>query len=260
MNYPFCLISVFTKEPDLIGNISAVVELTDSLSKEEMQRIARDLNQPATTFIRRKENDTTWQVHWFAPDAEIPLCGHGSAAAIVYLSRSIKEEIRLVSDNGILSGVAESDHFSLTLPVGKIFDSTEPPKEISQALGVHALDYCTTSDKDIVLVKNEEELKNMRPNFAQLKQLKPFGYAVTAKGDTVDFVSRTLVPKVKQLEDHATGSSHTVLLPYWQERLKKSQFETKQLSPRGGFFTCFINSTSVILKGHFKFIAKGELF
>lgn len=255
MNYPYHLISVFTKEPHFLGNISAVVELPQEISSKEMQQIANDLNQPASTFIW-KENDT-WRVRWFAPDAEIELCGHGAAAAICFLAEKSNHSFTLKSRQNSISGKVNNNIFSIELPIGKVEKAIPPIQKLEEALGVSIKEYLPTNDKDIVLLEKEQDLREMNPNFSWLKKLTPFGYAVTAKGDAVDFVSRTLVPKVQQLEDHATGSSHTVLLPYWKEKLHKNQLTAKQLSPRGGFFSCSVKEKVVVLSGGYKKLASG---
>ena len=84
-------------------------------------------------------------------------------------------------------------------------------------------------------------------------------YSVTALGDEVDFVSRTLIPHVQQLEDPATGSSHAALTPFWRERLKKDRMVAHQLSKRGGKFVCEMENEQVKLTGSFSMLAKGEL-
>ncbi len=97
----------------------------------------------------------------------------------------------------------------------------------------------------------------MRPDFAKLRESEIFGYAVTAPGDQVDFVSRTIVPHVQQLEDHATGSSHAALTPFWAERLNKNQMQALQLSRRGGRFVCSLEGDQVTLEGKFSVLARG---
>lgn len=44
---------------------------------------------------------------------------------------------------------------------------------------------------------------------------------VTAPGKNVDFISRFFAPSVGVNEDPVTGSTHTLLGPYWSEKLKK---------------------------------------
>ena len=251
----FELISVFTaEERRCLGNISAVLWLDQPLPKVEMQAIAADLNQPASTFLW-KENDQI-QIRWFAPDGEISLCGHGTAAAVVWLQRHRKMET-LHYQAGQVEGQLNDAKFSIDLEPIEIIDHGNAPAGLAEALGVPVLDYFSTRNKDIVLVENEQLLRSMQPRWQELAQLAPFGYAVTAPGESVDFVSRTLVPKVKQLEDHATGSSHAALFPFWAERISKKQMTARQLSPRVGFFKGEMGLSKIRLSGQFRIIAQG---
>jgi len=93
--------------------------------------------------------------------------------------------------------------------------------------------------------------------FALLRTSEIFGYAVTALGDESDFVSRTLVPHVHQLEDPATGSSHAALAPFWSKRLNKSKMTAYQLSSRGGKFNIRLENNLVNLSGEFQCLSSG---
>jgi PhzF family phenazine biosynthesis protein len=253
----FWLITVFSqRDQNILGNVSAVVHLNDEIQNEKMQLIANDLNQPATTFIWQK--DGKWNIRWFAPDAEIPLCGHGTMAAVA-LFHSLEKSIPTFNyANGQVGGFKENAKIYAELTRGN-FKASPTPNGLEEALGVEIVEHYASSDKNIVVLNSEKELLGMKPNFDALKKLKPFGYAVTAKGEQVDFVSRTLVPKVQQLEDHATGSSHTVLVPFWAERLKKNQLSSQQLSRRGGKFECRLSDDSVILGGEYEIVGYGEI-
>ena len=238
MKVPFTLVAVAVDEKlGFRGNISAVVLLSEPLDKQTLQRIANDLNQPATTFLWKEKEKM--RVRWFAPDAEIGLCGHGSLAAFSVLN----QEQELSSSADTIKGKPLSERkVEIELSAIPVVKKLEVPSVLTEGLGVEVLEYYETKNKNIVVVKNETVLREMKPNFQKLRESKTFGYAVTAKGDEVDFVSRTLVPHVQQLEDHATGSSHGVLTPFWSERLNKENMNARQLSPRGGAFEVSIVS------------------
>lgn len=243
------------------GNVSAVIWLENPLPDEQFQTIASDLNQPATTFLW-KENDAI-RVRWFAPDAEIGLCGHGSMAALYYLHRyqNLEEGIQLVSKaGGKLQGYANGDStYTLQLDAIPSQQPTAAPPGLGQALGKPIVAYFPTANKHIVLLEDEDAVSSMKPDFSALREIEVFGYAVTAPGKDSDFVSRTLVPHVQQLEDHATGSSHAALVPFWANQLGKNELNALQLSPRGGYFQGISKNNSVSLKGYCRLIAEGEL-
>ena len=61
---------------------------------------------------------------------------------------------------------------------------------------------------------------------------------VTAPGEKVDFVSRFFAPSKGINEDPVTGSAHTILTPYWADRLGKVNLHALQVSKRGGELWC----------------------
>lgn len=262
MPFPFQIISVFTA-PKLgyAGNPSAVVLLEEALPEMELQAVASDLNQPATTFLWPRDDARQFGVRWFAPDGEIDLCGHGTAAAMAFLKQHYQQsEAELhYGKNGRLRGGVTDDQVWFYVQPFAIIARQDPPEGLEEALGVPLLEYLTTPGKNLVVVESEAALAAMRPDFSALARLEPFAYAVTAPGDEVDFVSRTLVPKVQQLEDHATGSSHAALAPFWSERFRKNKLTARQLSRRGGQFHCTIGHTKILLSGTYRRVAQGEL-
>jgi predicted PhzF superfamily epimerase YddE/YHI9 len=261
MPYPFSLIEVFNDSTqNLKGNTSTVVWLEASLNDEAMQAIAADFNQPATTFLWPAEDASAFHVRWFAPDAEIGLCGHGSLAAVAFLAeeKNVTEEVTLLFRDGKLSGKKTDDEScNIRLDAIPVIGEEAVSEVLKAGLGVKVKAHFRTNNKNIVLLEDEATLKNMRPDFAKLRESEIFGYAVTAPGDQVDFVSRTIVPHVQQLEDHATGSSHAALTPFWAERLNKNQMQALQLSRRGGRFVCSLEGDQVTLEGKFSVLARG---
>lgn len=257
MQIPYKIISVFIDEKNgLRGNTTAVVKLERALTEEHMQLIAEDFNQPATTYIW--EEDGHFKVRWFAPDAEIGLCGHGAMGAIAFLGSADQEELFFPAGS-VYGQVVSQNTAKIWLQPIPTTKKLKKPEALIKGLGIEVLEYYKTDNKNIIVVESEAALRKMEPNFAVLRELETFGYTVTAPGDDVDFVSRTLVPHVQQLEDPATGSSHAALTPFWAERLKKDRLVARQLSKRGGAFVCEMANEMVALEGQFKILAEGTL-
>ena len=60
------------------GNPAGVV-ISDALpSREDMQRVAREVGYSETAFAAR--DGDLWQVRYFAPESEVPFCGHATIA------------------------------------------------------------------------------------------------------------------------------------------------------------------------------------
>ncbi|MES2435247.1 MAG: PhzF family phenazine biosynthesis protein [Pseudomonadota bacterium] len=67
------------------GNPAGVV-IGDALpSRDDMQRIAREVGYSETAFAAR--DGDLWQVRYFAPDSEVPFCGHATIALGCALGR-----------------------------------------------------------------------------------------------------------------------------------------------------------------------------
>ncbi|MGF1638169.1 MAG: PhzF family phenazine biosynthesis protein [Cyclobacteriaceae bacterium] len=259
---PYKLMAVFTDSKNsLRGNVSAVVECNELLSTQKMQAIAADLNQPATTFITKLEAEQHL-ISWFAPDAEIMLCGHGTAAATAFFAGENQgKDFRFQYAEGEIHGkIEDNQRISIFLDAIPVIRPLSIPKELSEGLGIEIESYFETSNKNIVLAKSENDVATMKPDFDVLRKMETFAYAVTAKGEKVDFVSRTFIPHVQQLEDPATGSSHAALAPFWAEILGKNEMESRQLSKRGGKFLISLHNNIVQLNCESEILAEGFVY
>ena len=64
------------------GNAASVVLDAQGLSEDEMQRIAREMNNSETAFILPPDGDDhELNVRYFTPSVEVPFCGHATIAA-----------------------------------------------------------------------------------------------------------------------------------------------------------------------------------
>lgn len=266
--FPFATINVFSNSNlNALGNPSAVILLDKDVSDDKLQSIATELHQPATTFLWKTEKENEFSIRWFAPDAEIGLCGHGAMAATVFLSELFpaivfNSGLRLIKDNTIIEGGLDSDnrHFIILKNI-KRSENQQPPAGLEKALVQNIVEYYPTDNKHIVLLENEASLTQMQPDFEALRKIDVFGYSVTApSSQNDDFVCRTLVPHVQQLEDHATGSTQAVLVDFWANKLSKSELVSRQLSARGGYFKAIHNEENFKLIAHSYYTTKGTFF
>ena len=84
---------------------------------------------------------------------------------------------------------------------------------------------------------------------------------VTAPGfDKYDCVSRTFAPKMNLPEDPVCGSGHCHIIPYWANKLGKTELTARQASPRGGILYCKLEKDRVIMAGRAALYAKSELY
>ena len=80
-------VDVFTKRP-FCGNPLAVFPEADSLTKGQMQLLAKEMNLSETTFVVRpsKGSKADFRVRIFVPDNEIPYAGHPTIGTFYVLA------------------------------------------------------------------------------------------------------------------------------------------------------------------------------
>jgi len=241
------------------GNPAAVVPLNEWLTDETMQQIAMENNLSETAFFI-PENDH-FHIRWFTPKTEVNLCGHATlgTAHILFNELAFKGElIEFKSKSGPLEVTKSGDKLQLDFPADPVsLEDTNP--EIETALGANPIATYKGKTKHLFLFDKEETIRAMKPNFHLLKQTEARGIIVTAKGSTVDFVSRFFAPKVGIDEDPVTGSAHTLLVPFWANRLNKTELTAQQLSERGGQLWCTLSGDRVLIAGKAVTYMKGEI-
>jgi predicted PhzF superfamily epimerase YddE/YHI9 len=112
----------------------------------------------------------------------------------------------------------------------------------------------------VLVFENETQIKNLKVDLLQIAKLDARGVMVTAKGDSVDFVSRFFAPQSGIDEDPVTGSAHTTLAPYWAKELGKTELTAIQLSERKGYLQCRVLGDRVEISGEGRLYMRGEIF
>lgn len=241
------------------GNQAGVCLLEEWLSDDLMQNIAAENNLAETAFVVRRENH--YDLRWFTPEVEIDLCGHATLASAFIIVNFVDPDARAINFHtlsGILSVVKKDELYEMDFPARKP-EPVEKTLLMQQAIGVPVQEAHLSRDL-LLLVENEQQVKTIQPNFELLKQL-PDGFAVivTAKGEQVDFVSRFFAPKAGIPEDPVTGSSHSTLIPFWSEKLNKSEMVARQLSKRGGTLFCKNDGERVKIAGKAALYLQGTI-
>lgn len=241
------------------GNPAAVVPLESWLPTELMQQIAMENNLSETAFIVKEGNDH-YSIRWFTPKTEVDLCGHATLASAHVLFNhigTIGSKVTFDSNSGELSATKRSDFIWLDFP-SKPPKPVSMPKQIPEAFGVMPI-YTGLNTDLLVVVDSERTVASVRPDMRIIKQIDARGVILTAKGNQEDFVSRFFAPSVGVPEDPVTGSSHTVLTPYWASKLGKNELNARQISERGGRLKCRLDNDRVLIGGMAVTYLKGEI-
>jgi PhzF family phenazine biosynthesis protein len=243
---PFFQVDAFADRP-LAGNPAAVIPLDRWLDAGLMQAIAAENNLSETAFtVPSEENDADYDLRWFTPTTEVPLCGHATLASAHVLIRG--EEIRFSTRSGVLTVSRDGDLLRLDLPATLVEPSELPGLE--KALRTSGETYAGSGSESvaIILLDDEQAVRSVAPDFAALRDF-PELVIVTAPGDEQDIASRVFAVPVGIDEDPVTGAAHAALVPFWTKRLGRHEFTALQASRRGGMLHCRQAGARVILGG-----------
>lgn len=269
MTLPLYQVDAFARRA-FAGNPAAVCPLPAGQPWPDaalMQQIAAENNLAETAFFRPSAMSSgEFDLRWFTPAAEIDLCGHATLAAAHVLFQHQHfdgETITFHTLSGPLRVRRTAADGRLTLD----FPSRPPrplpalPAGLAAALG-GAVPTQALAARDLVAVfETEAQVRALAPDFARLLALDYIGIIATAPATdaATDFVSRFFGPRVGVPEDPVTGSAHSSLIPYWAERLGRSELKARQISARGGELWCALRGERVDIGGYAVTYLRGEI-
>ena len=242
------------------GNPAAVCIPDQVLDEGMMQTIARENNLSETAFAVPEGEG--WRLRWFTPAMEIDLCGHATLAAAYVITQFVAPGLDTVAFE-TLSGrltvrkrgeLLEMDFPTYTLKQLEVTDA------IADALGARPTEVWRA--RDLVCVFDDPEtVIGLNPDQEKLKGLKGALMQVTAPGTGTEYdcISRSFAPKMGVPEDPVCGSGHCHIIPYWADKLGKTELVARQASPRGGTLYCRLEGDRVILAGRAALYARSEL-
>jgi PhzF family phenazine biosynthesis protein len=256
-------VDAFTNQP-FAGNPAAVCILPTPQDDAWMQNVAQEMNLSETAFLVRK--DDGFQLRWFTPTVEVPLCGHATLASahVLWLEAHLlpDEVARFHTKSGVLIAKRQGEWIELDFPVNHSQATVAPP-ELSQALGVPYKSVLQNSLGYLVEVESENLVRQMQPNFQQLRTLPVADVIVTSlthSDSDYDFISRFFAPGLGINEDPVTGAAHCCLAAFWRDRLGKDEFLAHQASSRGGVVKVrYSGGDRVFLAGQAVTVMRGEL-
>lgn len=243
------IVKAFASQP-FTGNPAAVCVLRRLIPNQLMQQIARELNQPITSFVI-PEADGSYTLRHYGPKNPVEICGHGTVAAshVVY---------------GYLGHTAESVVFHLERMDVKVrargagFELEIPSLPCKPAVDLPCVlkflraqpSCCYRSFYDVIAEFNSEtEVRALAPDFAVPLMGSIRALLVTARGVSCDYVYRVFAPSIGVNEDYFCGSANSALGPLWAAKLAKSTLMGYSVSERGGPIPCRVNAQYVTIFG-----------
>ncbi len=258
MTIPLYQVDAFTLGP-FSGNPAAVCPLEAWLGDDTLQGIAAENNLSETAFIVASE--AGYDLRWFTPTVEVDLCGHATLASGYVVLDHLRPDLDSVTFetvSGPLLVSRDGDRLSMDFPA-RVPTPAGISEALSDALGEPPSEVHLS--RDVLAVYDDEAIvRRLSPDQAGLLSLdEGFGVIVSARGKSVDFVSRFFVPKAGIAEDPVTGSAHCTLVPFWAERLGKSILVAHQVSSRGGELHCEDRGDRVIISGRCTLFLTGSI-
>ncbi|WP_431609346.1 PhzF family isomerase [Chryseobacterium sp. 'Rf worker isolate 10'] len=234
-------IDSFTKEK-FKGNPAGVVLNAEHMTSEEMQLIARELNNSETAFVFRpetQEKNFDYHVRYFTPTTEVPSCGHATIAALYARAQEDQLDsctIKINTQIGILPIYIEkkNNDYLITMTQGSFelspaFD-TPIIQKIVLALGLTMDDLdekcpvqiaSTGHSKVMIGIKSNTVLNNLDPDLIALSKLSKeigcngyFVFTFDTGEKNILTNGRMFAPAIGISEDPVTGNANGPLGGY----------------------------------------------
>lgn len=220
MTIPFTQIDAFATKP-FEGNQACIMPLDAFLADGVLQSIAAENNVAETAFIV-PDGRARWQLRWFTPTVEVPLCGHATLAAAHYLYNHggfDGDKITFVTRKS-------GELYVSRLPDGRLeMDFPKPettemdvPEAVVEALGARPTKmvrgpFCAA------FFERTQDVLDLKPDLKALAKLGAggdwglgnFGCLSVYGAGGVDVTSRFFAPGSGIDEDPATGSWHCMV-------------------------------------------------
>jgi PhzF family phenazine biosynthesis protein len=235
------------------GNPAAVCPLETWLDDGVMQAIATENNLSETAFFvpQGQDRGDEFAIRWFTPVDEIDLAGHPTLATAHVIFSALdpaRQSVTFATRLGDTLTVTRADgQLTMDFPA-RPPEPTDTLGDVAAALGA-APQAVLTSRDGFAVFESEAEIAALAPDMDAVAALDCMGLIATAPGDACDFVSRFFAPKMGVPEDPVTGSAHCTLIPYWGERLGKTEMLARQISKRGGTIQCGYDGERVRIGG-----------
>jgi PhzF family phenazine biosynthesis protein len=263
-------VDAFAAQP-FRGNPACVVEPFAAWPEDAwMQALAAENNQAETAFLKRTADPERFELRWFTPLLEVPLCGHATLAAahVLFAELGLSAERAIFETrSGPLIVSRRGDGYEMDFP-------SQPPRRIdipaglAAALGVQPREVWASTYL-VAVVDDEATVRALRPD---IPALAPIGVeasggpgnigvaALAAPTKPYQVVSRFFGPGCGIPEDPTTGSLHCILSPLFSAKLEQATLAYHQAYPgRGGDLECELSGERVLIRGRAVTVLTSEL-
>jgi PhzF family phenazine biosynthesis protein len=267
MKFNLFFVDTFTATP-FKGNPTSVCYTDNFPDPATMQSIAAELNLPVTAFITKiKEQPGQYSIRYFTPVTEIPACGHGTlgSASIALMYEQVSTVTFNTIEGRAINASSSQDIIMMSYPRFE-WKETRPEKETLNSLGIGSfLSAAFSPELETLFIEIEscDELRKIQPDYARMTRSSDLivEVVITSRSDdpAYDYLLRSFCPWIGIDEDPVTGSVHSVLGAYWQNRFKKDVLKAYQASQRGGEVLIKASGDKIEIGGKTVIIMKGEM-
>jgi predicted PhzF superfamily epimerase YddE/YHI9 len=174
-------VDAFSAQP-FGGNPAGVCLLADPAPDVWMQAVAAEMNLSETAFLRGREEG--FDVRYFTPLVEVPLCGHATLASAHLLWEEglapPGEPISVHAPAGLLTARREHDWICLDFPAYPVSE-VPVPVGLADALGAAPRSAHRRRQGGYLLeFDTATTVRALRPDFALLRAQRAGGVIVTA--------------------------------------------------------------------------------
>lgn len=216
------------------GNPAGVAFYDSMPSAEEMMSIAKEVGYSETAFLVKQEDG--WRVRYFAPELEVPFCGHATIALGAALGERFGEgTYKLILNNSEISVSAKKSDLgmSATLQSPETWSKDAPQDYVEKILAAFNIPNDRLDARFpvriagagathlIIFVKDRQTLADMKYPFEEVRALMAEQNLVTIsllwqESDSV-IHSRNPFAAGGVYEDPATGAAAAALAGYLRD-------------------------------------------
>ncbi|MDF2673308.1 MAG: phenazine biosynthesis protein PhzF family [Clostridiales bacterium] len=228
----FFVVDAFTDK--LFGGNPAGVVIYDNMDGDKMQMLAAELRFSETAFIKPRDKNR-FDIRFFTPNSEVPLCGHATIASFGALLNSkyisSNNSYHMNTKSGMLPVYVNQDFILMEQSAPEAGKMITEIDGIANALKISPNDIgdkdfflkpqaISTGLFDIILpVKSKEILNSISPNFDKLSALSKLNNVIGVHAFTLDDEDcvarcRNFAPLYGINEEAATGTSNGALTYY----------------------------------------------
>ena len=267
---PFYQVDAFASRA-FEGNQACIMPLEVFPADDVMLAIAAENNVAETAYIVRT-GEASWNLRWFTPAVEVPLCGHATLAAAHVLFTHEGFAGDALSFDTVKAGrltvrKLEDGRLEMDFPSAPVKEIVVTD-DVAAALGARPVQ-AWGGMFYAAMFETPEAVRALAPDLKALKSLGVPGEGwdrgnfgcFAPGGDGVDVTSRFFAPGSGIDEDPATGSWHTMLARVMSERFGEDALGCFQAYPgRGARIDTVLQVDRVKLIGRAVTTIEGRFF